>query len=162
MLLKNNKLIENLDDLKDICDKHKKSGKKIVITNGCFDILHSGHTYLLEEAKKNGDILVLALNSDKSIKKLKSDSRPIVNETDRAYVLSCLSSIDYIILFDEDSPEKIIHEILPDILVKGSDYKNQEIAGAQYMRDKGKEIKLIDLVEDKSTTSIIEIILKKN
>jgi len=162
MLLKNKKLIENVNELKAICDKHKNAGKKIVITNGCFDILHSGHTYLLEQAKKNGDILVLALNSDKSIKNLKSDLRPIVNELDRAYVLSCLSSIDYIILFDESTPERIIHEILPDILVKGSDYKNQEIAGAQYMRDQGKQIKLIDLIEDKSTTSIIEMILKKN
>ena len=127
MNLKNNKLVRNLKDLKALCLSYESSNKKVVMTNGCFDILHAGHTYILEESKKLGDILIVALNSDLSIKKIKSKDRPIVSELDRAYVLSCLSSVDYIILFDNESPEEIICEILPDILIKGSDYKGKKL-----------------------------------
>ena len=116
MRLKNKKLVSDLTRLNEICLKYKNDDKKIVMTNGCFDILHSGHVHILEESKKLGDILIIALNSDKSVKKIKSSNRPIIAETDRAYVLSCLSSVDHIILFDEETPELVISEILPDIL----------------------------------------------
>ena len=115
MHLKNKKLIPNLTELAELCQKHSYDGKNIVMTNGCFDILHSGHTYILEESKKLGDVLVVALNSDKSIKKIKTSSRPIISEIDRAYVLTCLSAVDYIILFDHETPEKIISTLIPDI-----------------------------------------------
>ena len=127
MNLKNNKLVESLSDLKSLYLSYKSNNKKVVMTNGCFDILHSGHTYILEESKKLGDILIVALNSDLSVRKIKSKDRPIVGELDRAYVLSCLSAVDHIILFDDDSPENIICEILPEILVKGSDYKEKKL-----------------------------------
>ena len=127
MNLKNNKLIRDLKDLKALCLSYQSGDKKIVMTNGCFDILHAGHTYILEESKKLGDILIVALNSDLSVKKIKSKDRPIVSELDRAYVLSCLSSVDHIILFDNESPEEIICEILPEILIKGSDYKEKKL-----------------------------------
>jgi D-beta-D-heptose 7-phosphate kinase/D-beta-D-heptose 1-phosphate adenosyltransferase len=130
------------------------------MTNGCFDILHAGHVHILEESKKLGDILIIALNSDKSVKKIKSSNRPIIPETDRAYVLSCLSSVDHIILFDEETPELVISEILPDILVKGSDYKGKKIAGEEKLLKHKKEIKLIDLIDGKSSTAIINRILK--
>ncbi len=156
MNLKNNKLVQNLSDLKSLCLSYKSQNKKVVMTNGCFDILHSGHTYILEESKKLGDILIIALNSDSSIKKIKSKDRPIVEESDRAYVLSCLSSVDHIILFNEDSPENIICEILPEILVKGSDYKGKKVAGEDCLIKNGKRVVLINLIEGKSSTSIID------
>jgi|TARA_B110000967_G_scaffold170326_1_gene180230 D-beta-D-heptose 7-phosphate kinase/D-beta-D-heptose 1-phosphate adenosyltransferase len=160
MNLKNNKLIRNLKDLKALCVSYESSNKKIIMTNGCFDILHAGHTYILEESKKLGDILIVALNSDLSVKKIKSKDRPIVSELDRAYVLSCLSSVDYIILFDNESPEEIICEILPDILIKGSDYKGKKVAGEDCLTRNGKKVVLIDLIKGKSSTSIIDKVSK--
>jgi len=160
MNLKNNKLIINLKSLKDLCLSYESNNKKIVMTNGCFDILHAGHTYILEESKKLGDILIVALNSDLSIKKIKSKDRPIVSELDRAYVLSCLSSVDHIILFDNESPEEIICEILPEILIKGSDYKGKKVAGEDCLAKNGKKVVLIDLIEGKSSTSIIDKVSK--
>ena len=160
MNLKNKKLIRNLEDLKALCLSYQSGDKKIVMTNGCFDILHAGHTYILEESKKLGDILIVALNSDLSVKKIKSKDRPIVSELDRAYVLSCLSSVDHIILFDNESPEEIICEILPEILIKGSDYKGKKVAGEDCLIKNGKKVVLIDLIEGKSSTSIIDKVSK--
>ena len=160
MTLKNKKLVKNISALADICTSHRAQNKTIIMTNGCFDIIHSGHTYLLTEAKKLGDILVVALNADDSIKKIKTSNRPIMSELDRAYVLSSLESVDYIILFHEDTPEEIICEILPDILVKGEDYRNKTIAGEDCLVKNGKKVMLLNIVEGKSTTSIINKILK--
>ena len=160
MNLKNNKLVESLSDLKSLYLSYKSNNKKVVMTNGCFDILHSGHTYILEESKKLGDILIVALNSDLSVRKIKSKDRPIVGELDRAYVLSCLSAVDHIILFDDDSPENIICEILPEKLVKGSDYKGKKVAGEDCLIENGKKVVLIDLIEGKSSTSIIDKVSK--
>ena len=160
MNLKNNKLIRDLKDLKALCLSYQSGDKKIVMTNGCFDILHAGHTYILEESKKLGDILIVALNSDLSVKKIKSKDRPIVPELDRAYVLSCLSSVDHIILFDNESPEEIICEILPEILIKGSDYNGKKVAGEDCLIRNGKKVVLIDLIEGKSSTSIIDKVSK--
>ena len=160
MNLKNNKLIRDLKDLKALCLSYQSGDKKIVMTNGCFDILHAGHTYILEESKKLGDILIVALNSDLSVKKIKSKDRPIVSELDRAYVLSCLSSVDHIILFDNESPEEIVCKILPEILIKGSDYNGKKVAGEDCLIRNGKKVVLIDLIEGKSSTSIIDKVLK--
>mgnify|MGYP001163815078 FL=1 len=156
----NKKLIHDLDVLADLCSKYKNDNKAIVMTNGCFDILHSGHTYILEESKKLGDILIVAINSDKSIKKIKSEDRPIISELDRAYVLSCLTSVDHVILFDDETPEKIISKILPDILVKGSDYEGKKIAGEEILSKHNKKIILLDVISGKSSTNIIKKILK--
>ena len=159
MHLQNKKLVQNLDELLSLCADYAAKNKTIVMTNGCFDILHCGHTHILEESKKLGDILIVAINSDESIKKIKSSSRPIVAELDRSYVLSCLSSVDHIILFNEETPEKIISKVLPDILVKGSDYKGKKIAGEDLLIKNNKIVALIDLVDGKSSTSIINKIL---
>lgn len=160
MHLKNKKLVTDIKKLMEVCKQYKSSGKTIVMTNGCFDILHAGHTYILEESKKLGDILIVALNSDISIRKIKSQDRPIISQNDRAYVLSCLSSVDHIILFDDETPEIIISKLLPDILVKGSDYKDKKIAGEETLLKNNKKIVLLDLVNGKSSTSIIEKISK--
>ena len=159
---KNNKLITSLDSLLELCNSFRASGKKIIMTNGCFDIIHTGHIYLLTEAKKLGDLLVVALNSDSSVKLNKGDVRPINSDIDRAYVLSAIQNVDYIIIFNEKTPEEIISTILPDILVKGSDYKDKHIAGQKCLEKHGKKIALIDLVEGKSTTELINKIDKFN
>jgi D-beta-D-heptose 7-phosphate kinase/D-beta-D-heptose 1-phosphate adenosyltransferase len=126
--------------------------KNIVFTNGCFDILHVGHVKYLEVAKSFGDILIVGLNSDASVKKLKGASRPINGSEDRAYVLSALESVSFVVEFGEDTPFNLINAIKPDILVKGGDYKGKEVVGS----DIAKEVKLVDFVDGKSTTNIIK------
>ena len=155
MLPKNNKLVKNTAELKALCLDYADQNKKVVLTNGCFDILHSGHAYILEKSKELGDVLIVALNSDVSIKNIKQKNRPIIEEQDRAYMLSCLISVDHIIIFNEETPEKLICEIIPDILVKGSDYKDKKIAGEECIKKNNKKIILIDLLESKSSSSII-------
>ena len=162
MQLENPKLFNNIDSLKSILKNEQKAGKRIVFTNGCFDIIHPGHIFILELAKLKGDILVVGLNSDQSIKGFKSDLRPICTQDDRAYVLAGLAAVDYIFIFNEATPENIIMEISPDVLVKGKDYKIDDIAGADYMLKENKKIELVDVIEKKSTTNIIEYIKKLN
>ena len=162
MQLENPKLFNDIDSLKSILKNEQKAGKRIVFTNGCFDIIHPGHIFILEQAKSKGDILVVGLNSDQSIKGFKSDLRPICTQDDRAYVLAGLASVDYIFIFNEATPENIIMEISPDVLVKGKDYKIDDIAGADYMLKENKKIELVDVIEKKSTTNIIEYIKKLN
>ncbi len=126
--------------------------KKVVFTNGCFDILHAGHVKYLEEAKSFGDILVLGLNADASVRRLKGESRPINNQEDRALVLAALESVDFVVVFDEDTPYELIRVVKPDILVKGGDYEGKEVVGS----DIAKETRLVQFVEGKSTTKIIQ------
>ena len=160
MQLENSKLISDIDSLKSILKNEQKVGKRIVFTNGCFDIIHPGHVFILEQAKLKGDILVVGLNSDQSIKSFKSALRPVCSQDDRAYVLAGLASVDYIFIFNEDTPERIIMEISPDVLVKGKDYKIEDLAGADYMSKENKKIELVDIIDEKSTTDIIEKIKK--
>ncbi|MDD3124307.1 MAG: D-glycero-beta-D-manno-heptose 1-phosphate adenylyltransferase [Candidatus Kapabacteria bacterium] len=141
---------------KIIADEARKDSRRIVFTNGCFDIIHAGHVKYLAEAKKLGDVLFLGLNSDQSVRRLKGDSRPINSETDRASVLSALRFIDYVVVFGEDTPENIIRTIRPDVLVKGGDYKIENIVGADFVKSEGGEVVTIDFVDGKSTTKIIE------
>ena len=149
MLIKQSELDFILNDL-----RAKK--KKIVTTNGCFDILHVGHVRYLEHAKSFGDVLIVALNSDKSVKKIKGDSRPINNENDRAEVLCALKSVDYVVLFDESSPMELLLKIKPDVHTKGADYTIETLPEAKEIIASGGRIEFIPFVEGKSTTSIIE------
>ena len=133
-----------------------KSGKTVVATNGCFDILHVGHVRYLEESKNLGDILIVCLNSDSSVKKLKGDSRPLNNELDRAEVLLALKSVDYVIIFEEQTPSRLLDIIKPDIHTKGGDYDATTLPEYPViMKNNGKMV-FINFVEGKSTTSIIE------
>ena len=129
----------------------RKQGKKIVFTNGCFDILHSGHVNYLEQTKKLADILIVGLNSDNSVSRLKGESRPINTIHDRANILSALQVVNYVVEFDEDTPKDLIAKIRPDYLAKGSDYKNKSVAGEEY-----SELVLIDYTDNKSTSNIID------
>jgi len=162
MQLKNSKLVKDLEQLKLIVENLQLKHKTVVFTNGCFDLIHPGHIYILEQAKAEGDTLIVGLNSDESIKKFKSKSRPICNQDDRAYVLSGLSCVDYIFIFNESTPEKLIMNISPDVLVKGKDYQIKDIAGSDFMLEKKKRIKLVDIMEQKSTSNIVNQIKKSS
>lgn len=135
--------------------------KKIVFTNGCFDILHAGHVDYLSKARRLGDVLVVGLNSDSSVKRIKGKNRPINKESDRAKVLSSLYFVDYITSFNETTPENLIKKVRPDILVKGGDWKIEDIVGSSFVRSYGGKIKSIPFVKGHSTTSIIERGLSK-
>ena len=151
-LLKNNYSIIN---------KIKSEGKKIVFTNGCFDLLHVGHIKYLSQAKDLGDILIIGLNSDKSVKKLKGNNRPINSFEDRAKLLAALKFVDLVIMFEEQTPENLIKEIIPDVLVKGGDYDIEEIVGYQTVIDNGGKVKTLSFYEGYSSTNYIDKINKR-
>ncbi|HDN98070.1 MAG: D-glycero-beta-D-manno-heptose 1-phosphate adenylyltransferase [Candidatus Omnitrophota bacterium] len=153
--------IKNLSELKNIISKLKKEGKKIVFTNGCFDILHIGHIRCLKEAKKHGDILVVGLNSDSSVRRLKGENRPYIEEKERAEIISSLEMVDYVIIFDEDTPLKIIKELKPDVIVKGGDYKEKDVVGGDFVKRYGGKVVIAPLVKGRSTSLLVEKI-KKN
>ena len=153
--MENGKIIES-GNIKQELSKLREKSKKIVFTNGCFDIIHAGHISYLNEAKALGDILIVGLNSDKSVRGLKGADRPVVNERDRAYILANLKPVDYVVIFDEDTPYELIKEIKPDVLVKGADYKGKSIAGSDIVESSGGETVLINFIEGKSTSEIIK------
>lgn len=132
------------------------SGKSIVFTNGCFDILHAGHVAYLSQAKTLGDILVLGLNSDASVRRLKGASRPVNTQDNRALVLAGLSAVDYVCIFEEDTPYELIAEVLPDVLVKGGDWAPSDIVGSDIVLARGGKVLSLDFVEGLSTTGIIQ------
>ena len=144
--------IKNFDMVRKIATELRDKNKKIIFTNGCFDILHVGHVKYLEEAKKLGDVLILGLNSDISVRRIKGKSRPINSQNDRAYLLASLESVDYVVIFNEDTPLDLITLIEPDILAKGSDYDGQEVVGQEI----AKELRLIEFIDGISTSNIIE------
>lgn len=148
--------IFKLDEMKSKAVQLKKQGKTIGFTNGCFDILHSGHVSYLNEAKKNVDFLILGLNTDRSIKKIKGSSRPIVDQKNRAQVLSGLSSVDAIVFFNENTPIKLIKTIQPHFLIKGNDYKVEEVVGHKEVKKWSGKVMLIDLIPGQSSTNIIK------
>jgi len=133
-------------------------GRKVVFTNGCFDILHAGHVLLLQKAKALGDILVVGVNSDVSVRRLKGDTRPVVDEENRCRVLAGLECVDYVTLFSEDTPKELVDELKPDILVKGEDYRNKEVVGQETVESYGGKVELIPLSEGLSTSQIINAI----
>lgn len=143
------------ENLQNLLKKLRKDHKTIVTTNGCFDILHVGHVRYLEETKKYGDVLIVALNSDKSVRRLKGEGRPINNENDRAEVLNGLKSVDYVVLFDEDSPADLLAEIKPDVHTKGADYTVETLPEAKIIMENGGRLEFIKFVEGKSTTLTI-------
>ena len=132
-----------------------RSGKTVVVTNGCFDILHVGHVRYLQKTKTFADYLIVLLNSDKSVRAIKGENRPINNENDRAEILCALSCVDYVVMFDETSPRNLLDEIKPDVYTKGADYTMETLPDADIMRKNGTRVEFIEFVEGKSTTGII-------
>ncbi|MDC9727386.1 MAG: D-glycero-beta-D-manno-heptose-7-phosphate kinase [Candidatus Thioglobus sp.] len=148
--------IKTLSEIAALSEELKARSKKIIFTNGCFDILHAGHVRYLETAKSYGDVLILGLNSDRSVKALKGEGRPINTQMDRAYILAALEAVDYVVVFDKDTPYELIEAIKPHVLVKGGDYEGKEVIG----QDIADELKLVQFVDGKSTTKTIEKIQK--
>lgn len=140
--------------------RKSKNSERIVFTNGCFDILHVGHIKYLQEAKAQGDILVVGINADASVKKLKGKERPIQNEEDRGEILSALACVDFVAIFEEDTPENLIKLVKPDVLVKGGDWKVDQIVGSDFVMSYGGKVKSLQFVQGKSTTNIVSQILK--
>lgn len=155
-----NPKITNAARLKSILSR-LRGKKKIVFTNGCFDILHFGHVNYLRKAKAKGDILVIGLNTDRSTKRLKGKGRPINPQKDRAEVLSALESVDYVVLFDDDTPYRLIRTLKPDVLVKGGDWPKEKIVGADLVMSYGGKVSTVPYVKDRSTTGIIKKISRK-
>ena len=151
----------SISELKAIRSKLKASNKKVVFTNGVFDLIHSGHVDYLSKAKKLGDVLIVGLNSDDSVKRIKGDKRPILKQEERAFILTNLKPVDYVVFFDEDTPEKLISELIPDILVKGADWAVEKIVGKEIVEKNGGEVKNIKFVNDQSTSKIIDLIVKR-
>ena len=150
--------IKTLNEIIALSIELKSRGKKVVFTNGCFDILHAGHVRYLETAKSYGDVLILGLNSDRSVTALKGEGRPINTQIDRAYILAALEAVDYVVIFDEDTPYDLIKAVKPNILVKGGDYEGKDVVG----QDIADELKLVQFVDGKSTTKTIEKIQQNN
>ncbi len=152
--------IKTASQLKVIVSRLKSQGKIIVFTNGCFDLLHYGHVKYLEDAKCKGDILIVGINTDASVKKIKGDKRPLTPERDRAGVIAGLESVDYVTLFRENTPLKIIKIFKPDVLVKGSDWNKDNIVGADFVLGRGGKVSTVKLLKGRSTTNLIKKIAK--
>ena len=155
------KKIRTLEETKMIISKLKIEGKKIVFTNGCFDIIHPGHIRYLHAAKKLGDFLVVAINSDTSVRRIKGKGRPILDERSRSEIIASISCVDSVLIFSEDTPENVIRVLIPDILVKGGDWKESEIIGADIVKKAGGRVSVIPYVAGFSTTSIIKKIINR-
>jgi len=153
--------IRTCRELQHLLLEEKSRGRSIVFTNGCFDLLHVGHVKYLQKARALGDLLVLGLNSDASIRRLKGEKRPLIGEEERAHILAALDCIDYLVIFDEDTPYELITQLRPDILVKGGDYLAEEVVGKEIVEGYGGRVELIRFVDGKSTTNIIEKILSQ-
>jgi len=149
-------VILSRNDLLRVRRQLKAEGKRVVFTNGCFDILHHGHVDYLMKAKAQGDVLILGLNTDNSVKRLKGPDRPIVEEGDRAAVVAALASVDYVCLFDEDTPLELIRALVPDILVKGADWSVNEIVGKDVVEGAGGSVHTIEFLPNRSTSKIIQ------
>ncbi|MBU1095575.1 MAG: D-glycero-beta-D-manno-heptose 1-phosphate adenylyltransferase [Bacteroidetes bacterium] len=153
-------VITNRNEIIEIRNNLKIQNRTVVFTNGCFDILHAGHVDYLTKAKEIGDILIVAVNSDNSVKRLKGNKRPITNEQERMYVLSQLKAVDFVTIFDEDTPAQIIDDLIPDILVKGADWSLDKIIGRETVEKHGGSVKNIKFEINQSTSKIIEKIFE--
>jgi rfaE bifunctional protein nucleotidyltransferase chain/domain len=146
--------------LSELRGQLKKAGKKVVFTNGCFDILHRGHVDYLAKARGLGDVLIVGVNTDASVQRLKGPNRPVVQEDDRAAVLAALGVVDYVCLFDEDTPYELIRAVVPDILVKGADWSVNDIVGKDIVEAAGGAVHTIEFLPNRSTSSIIQKIIQ--
>ncbi len=154
--------LKSLDELAAIAGQARRDGKSVVFTNGCFDILHRGHVHVLRQAKALGDLLIVALNSDRSVKAIKGPRRPILSEADRIELIGAMEMVDYVVLFDEPDPYNLIAAIKPNVLAKGGDWSAEKVIGADVVERAGGRVELIPYLEGFSTSEIIERILNEN
>ncbi len=151
-----------LDELAAIAAEARHQGNSIVFTNGCFDLLHRGHVHILRRAKAAGDLLIVALNSDRSVREIKGANRPVLPETDRIELIGAMEMVDYVIVFDEPDPYKLIAAIKPNVLAKGGDWSAEEIVGSDMVQQAGGRVVVIPYLKGFSTSEIIERIIKEN
>ena len=154
--------IKSRQALQRVVQLCRRQGKTVVFTNGCFDLLHAGHVTYLQKAKQFGDVLVVGLNSDASVRQIKGPHRPLNSEKDRLRVLAALEAVDYVSVFSEGTPLRLIQELHPDILVKGADWKKDQIAGAKEVESWGGRVERIKLVPGRSTTTVINVIARRH
>lgn len=154
------KKTHSLRSLEEIRRSLKREGKTVVFTNGCFDLIHSGHVFLFKEAKKLGDVLIVAVNDDESIEMIKGPSRPIFPLAERLEILEAIEHIDYLVPFPEETPQNVISALIPDVLVKGQDWKRNEVVGRKEVEESGGKVVLVALCKRQSTTSILERIAR--
>jgi rfaE bifunctional protein nucleotidyltransferase chain/domain len=148
--------LKNLGELEAIASEARRAGKTVVFTNGCFDLLHRGHVHILREAKGKGDILIVGINSDRSVRGIKGPARPILAETDRIELIAAMEMVDYVVSFDESAPRKLIEAIKPDVLAKGGDWGQDGVVGADIVEREGGRVAVIPYLKGFSTTEIIE------
>lgn len=148
--------LKGLDELCALIAQARQNRRKVVFTNGCFDILHRGHVEILRGAKSHGDILIVALNTDRSVRSIKGPARPVVPESDRAELIAALEMVDYVILFDELEPTRLIEQLKPDVLVKGGDWGRERIVGAEIVEAYGGKVAVVPYLQGRSTSEIIE------
>jgi rfaE bifunctional protein nucleotidyltransferase chain/domain len=153
--------VKNIEELTAIRNDLKLQNKKVVFTNGVFDILHAGHVDYLSKAKEKGDVLIVGLNSDSSVRRIKGELRPIVPQYERAFIISSLKPVDYVVIFDEDTPHEVISKLVPDVLVKGADWSIDKIVGREIVEANGGKVETIQFVNDQSTTNIIKTVLER-
>ncbi len=151
-----NKKVKTLEDLKKIRERYKREGKTVVFTNGCFDVLHSGHTHLFRQAKECGDILIVAVNDDRSVRDLKGPARPVFPLEERLEVLEAIESIDYLTSFSQPTPRELIRTLLPDVLVKGGDWKPDEVVGRDEVEGAGGRVVIISYLPGRSSSEILK------
>jgi rfaE bifunctional protein nucleotidyltransferase chain/domain len=154
-----NKKSKKFDELLKIREELKRKNRKVVFTNGCFDLLHSGHIHLFREAKKMGDVFIVAVNEDESVRKIKGGSRPIFPLEERLEVLEAIEDIDYLATFSEETPQRIISALLPDVLVKGGDWRPEEVVGKREVEDAGGRVEIIPYLEGRSSSEIVDRII---
>ncbi len=152
--------ILSIEELRVERERLRQIGRRVIFTNGCFDLLHPGHVHYLEQARKLGDVLIVALNSDRSVQELKGKQRPILNQSERAQVMAALGCVDYVVVFDDLTPREVIAQLLPDVLVKGGDWSVDQIVGREEVEAAGGRALSLPFVEGCSTSEIIERILR--
>jgi len=153
--------VKILSEIKALRKHFREQNKKVVFTNGCFDLIHAGHVDYLTKAKTLGDILIVGMNTDDSVGRIKGNKRPILSQDERAFIISSLKPVDYVTFFDEDTPKELIDEIIPDVLVKGADWSIDKIVGRDVVEKNGGVVKTIELVNTRSTSQIIDSIKNK-
>lgn len=154
--------VKTIDELCQIRNELKTQNKKVVFTNGVFDILHAGHVDYLGKAKEFGDVLIVGVNSDASVKRIKGELRPVVPQHERAFIIASLKPVDFVTIFEEDTPFEVINKLIPDVLVKGADWSKDKIVGADVVEANGGSVETIKFVNQTSTTNIIKTVLEKH
>ena len=148
--------LKTLTELQSIRADAKRQGRSVVFTNGCFDLLHRGHVHMLQQAKAHGDILIVAINSDRSVKAIKGPRRPVLSQEDRAELIAAMEMVDYVVIFDEPDPYSLIAALIPDVLVKGGDWSSEKIIGADVVMENGGQVAVVPYLKGFSTSEILE------